>query len=177
MAWEGDRLFVTEGGRARLTRQGRTKLARIGVAVGLIVVALGGGVAAIKVTDKLRKDAARPAAVAEWRKVKQRLAERMRDQGRLDVGAVWATKQKRICGLVDGRGSFGGLSGMVPFFTDGAAIRYSLDTPREQFQGVWAECMGDAWLMLEEGSFATGICATKHPFKQCGQFGDYDQRW
>ena len=175
--WDTPRLFVREDGRLRLTRAGRAKAKLLAISIGLIVVVMVVSVTLLKLKAKADIDAARPAALAHWRSVKARLAARMHDQETLELGAVWRTKKGAICGLVNGRSSFGGLTGMAPFFTDGETIRYALDTPQSQFGDGWSDCMGDTWLTLNAGSYATGICATKHPFKSCGQFGDYDTRW
>jgi hypothetical protein len=167
--WDAPRLWVREDGRLRLTRAGRAKLRLLAISIALIAVVMVVSVTALKLKAKADVDAARPAAMAQWRIVKARLAARLHDQANLELGA--------ICGLVNGRSSFGGLTGMVPFFTDGQTIRYALDTPQSQFGDGWSQCMGDTWLQLNPGSYATGICATKHPFKSCGAFGDYDTRW
>ena len=53
-----------------------------------------------------------PLARTEWRIVRANLETRLKQTNPLELGAVWSTRTGQICGLVNGRGSFGGLTAM-----------------------------------------------------------------
>ncbi|MDB5456413.1 MAG: hypothetical protein JWP92_1998 [Caulobacter sp.] len=110
--------------------------------------------------------AARPGMEARWIAVQARLVARLKQANPPELGAVWATRTGRICGLVNGFGSFGGLSGMVRFYTVEGAPVFGEDG-RPDFKEVWAQCDRDRWIVLHAGSDQTGFCPTKLGQARC----------
>ena len=76
-----------------------------------------------------------PLARTNWRIVHANLEARLQQSNPLELGAVWSTRTGRICGLVNGRGSFGGLTAMVNLSIHGnfihGAIPQELDNLSE----------------------------------------------
>ena len=103
--------------------------------------------------------AARPAIAGRWTQVQARLVTRLHQANPPEFGAVWAMRSGEICGLVNGRGSFGGLSGMVRFYTQGGQPVFNADH-RPGFKEAWLGCDRDRWIVLRPGSDETGFCAT-----------------
>ena len=134
----------------------------------LVASAIAGGVWA---KDQLDRRGAAAAAQAKWRIVRAQVASRMDGQHALEFGAVWMTHRGRICGLVNGGSSFGGLTGMVPFFQDGDLVRYPLTSTHKQWAPGWRECSADTWYMLHQGSTQTGFCATRAGQSRCRTYG------
>lgn len=108
----------------------------------------------------------RASAAQAWPAAKQRLAATLR-QERLELGAVWMTRSGRICGLVNGWGSFGGLTGMTRFYSVGERFAFSIEPPGD-FYLNWSQCRGDHWQVLHAGSEEPGFCATKLGRRRCG---------
>lgn len=106
----------------------------------------------------------------DWPHVQQRLAGALR-QSRLELGAVWATRTGRVCGLVHGWGSFGGLVGMTRFYSVGDSFAFSINPPAD-FYPNWRQCDGDHWLVLNSGSEEPGFCATRLGQRRC-RLGDH----
>lgn len=111
--------------------------------------------------------AGRATVAANWATARPNLASTLR-QKNLELGAVWSTRDGRICGLVNGWGSFGGLTGMVRFYTEGDGFAFSIDPPSD-FYTVWRVCQADQWQMLNSGSDAPGYCATKLGRRRCSE--------
>jgi hypothetical protein len=117
--------------------------------------------------DRMAKASATTEAKARFAALEAAMAARLRQPGPLELGAVWATHDGRICGLVNGQNSFGGKAGMIPFFTDGGAVRYTLDTDPELFAQGWTDCVGDMWAEIVKGSTTQGFCATREGALHC----------
>lgn len=107
----------------------------------------------------------RATVAANWATIRPRLASTLR-QKNLELGAVWSARDGRICGLVNGWGSFGGLTGMVRFYTDGDRFVFSADPPSD-FYMIWRACQADQWQTLHKGSEEPGFCATKLGRRRC----------
>jgi hypothetical protein len=90
--------------------------------------------------------AARPRARAAWNLLRANLTTRLHQVRPLDLGAVWSTRTGQICGLVNGRGSFGGLTGMVRFYS----VQH---TP--------------VFHQLHAGTEETGFCGTELGKRRC----------
>lgn len=115
----------------------------------------------------MQDQAARGAAIERWRVQKPRLAQALK-QKRLELGAVWATRDGRVCGLVNGWGSFGGLTGMTQFYTDGDRFMFSARRP-QGFHTIWQGCQADRWQSLHVGSEERGFCGTRLGRKRCAE--------
>lgn len=109
----------------------------------------------------------KPRARAEWGHVRANLKARLNQTNPLDLGAVWATRTGRVCGLVNGRGSFGGLSGMVRFYSVDRVPVFHQDVDHLEFQHGWFECNRDRWVALRDGSEETGFCGTELGKRRC----------
>ena len=120
------------------------------------------------IRPKLPSTPAGHATVAEnWATTRPHLAATLR-QRNLELGAVWSTRDGRICGLVNGWGSFGGLTGMVRFYTEGDTFAFSVDPPSD-FYTTWRVCQADQWQMLHKASEEPGFCATKLGRRRCSE--------
>ncbi len=116
--------------------------------------------------------AGRPQAQAKWRIVRAMLVGRLDQRNPLEFGAVWSTRTGVICGLVNGWGSFGGLTGMTrfiavndtPTFVDDALN----DQAAQRFDSRWVICRRDPWIVLHQGSPDAGFCATRVGQQRCG---------
>jgi hypothetical protein len=84
----------------------------------LLVVLLGAAPvgAAVYLHDRAARGAARAQAETAWAAVQPAMVARLKQSQALEYGAVWATHAGTLCGMVNGWGSFGGLSGMTPFY-------------------------------------------------------------
>jgi hypothetical protein len=134
--------------------------------VGAIVLggaALGGG----QLYDQLRRERARPAIEEHWKAARQAVADRLKQTEPLEFGAVWATHSGLVCGVVNGRGSFGGLTGMTPFAVDGNHAVFALDVSPLQFAPYWRACITDQWITILEGSMEASWCATRRGQERC----------
>jgi hypothetical protein len=110
---------------------------------------------------------ARPRAEAEWRIVRDRLETRLDQGAPLELGAVWSTRDGQICGLVNGRGSFGGLASMVRFYTVDRQPVFHRDADHVAFQRAWFECRRDAYVTLHSGSAEPGYCSSAQGRRHC----------
>lgn len=108
---------------------------------------------------------ARRRALERWEFQEPRLAHALK-QERLELGAVWTTRGGRVCGLVNGWGSFGGLTGMTRFYTEGDRFVFSART-REGFHPIWRACQADRWQVLHAGTEERGFCGTRLGQKRC----------
>ena len=111
--------------------------------------------------------AAKPAARANWNLVRANLTARLHQAKPLDLGAVWSTRTGQICGLVNGRGSFGGLTGMVRFYSVQHTPVFHQDVEHLQFQQAWFQCRRDRWVELHAGAEETGFCGTDLGKRRC----------
>jgi hypothetical protein len=144
-------------------------MALIGLGVGLMVVSF--------VQYELRVEPKRPAHGAglakarvmgrvRWAMVEPRLVARLRQPHALELGGVWATREGRVCGLVHGWGSFGGLTGMTRFYTVGDQPVFKQDGGAD-FEYEWWQCQRDHYVIIREGSEETGFCPTKLGRQRC----------
>jgi hypothetical protein len=119
--------------------------------------------------------AGRPRAEAKWRVVRAMLVSRLDQRAPLEFGAVWSTRTGVICGLVNGWGSFGGLTGMTRFIAVDDMPAFVEDAPTDQiaqrFKTQWATCRFDPWIVLRGGSAETGFCATRMGRLRCVETG------
>lgn len=109
----------------------------------------------------------RPLAQAEWRIVRANLEARLNQANPLELGAVWATRRGQICGLVNGRGSFGGLTAMARFYTVDQRPVFHQDVDHVPFQRAWFECRRDQYVMLHAGTEEPGFCGTELGRRRC----------
>lgn len=108
-----------------------------------------------------------PRAQAEWAVVRANLEARLKQTQPLDLGAVWATRTGQVCGLVNGRGSFGGMSGMKRFYSANRAPVFHQDVDHAAFQYAWFACNRDRWVWLNAGSDEPGFCGTELGKRRC----------
>ncbi|WP_297514983.1 hypothetical protein [uncultured Caulobacter sp.] len=108
-----------------------------------------------------------PRARAEWRIARAHLETRLHQASPLELGAVWATRAGQICGLVNGRGSFGGLTAMTRFYTVDQRPVFHQDIDYLDFQRAWFQCRRDQYVMLHEGTMEPGFCGTELGRRRC----------
>ncbi|UAL09640.1 hypothetical protein [Caulobacter segnis] len=109
----------------------------------------------------------RPLAQAEWRIVRANLETRLNQTNPLELGAVWSTRTGQICGLVNGRGSFGGLTAMARFYTVDQRPVFHQDVDHIPFQKAWFQCQRDQYVMLHDGTQEPGFCGTELGRRRC----------
>ena len=109
----------------------------------------------------------RPLAEAEWRIVHANLEARLKQRNPLELGAVWSTRTGQICGLVNGRGSFGGLTAMTRFYTVRQQPVFHQDAEHVLFQRTWFECTRDQYVMLHDGTMEPGFCGSAAGKRHC----------
>jgi hypothetical protein len=109
---------------------------------------------------------ARSMARVRWASVKPRLIARLAQPHALELGRVWARRDGRVCGLVNGWGSFGGLTGMTRFYAQGDEPVFKQDG-RPDFEEEWWACKRDRYVVIREGSEETGFCPTKLGRQRC----------
>jgi hypothetical protein len=109
---------------------------------------------------------ARSMARVRWAAVKPRLVARLAQPHSLELGKVWARRDGRVCGLVNGWGSFGGLTGMTRFYAQGDEPVFKQDG-RPDFEDEWWACKRDRYVVIREGSEETGFCPTALGRKRC----------
>ena len=110
--------------------------------------------------------AARSMARVRWASVKPRLIARLAQPHSLELGKVWARRDGRVCGLVNGWGSFGGLTGMTRFYAQGDEPVFKQDGGTG-FEEEWWACRRDRYVTLREGSEETGFCPTRLGQQRC----------
>jgi len=140
---------------------------RIGLLFAGGIVLLAASLAGGGLYDNLQRERARPEVLARWPAVRRILAQRLNQGDPLEFGAVWATHSGMVCGLVNGRGSFGGLAGMTPFAVDGERPVFALDETALDFAAYWRECTDDQWISILQGSMQAGGCATRLGQARC----------
>lgn len=104
--------------------------------------------------------AATPQARVSWQLVYHRLRKRLPPEQTAppELGAVWATRNGQICGLVGKVET--GVPFMEPFYTvQGSPVFKSED--QFGYMKNWLVCAFDQWVMLNPGTYKTGFCATK----------------
>lgn len=109
---------------------------------------------------------ARSMARVRWASVKPRLIARLAQPHALELGRVWARRDGRVCGLVNGWGSFGGLTGMTRFYAQGDEPLFKQDG-RPDFEEEWWACKRDRYVVIREGSEETGFCPTRLGRQRC----------
>lgn len=108
-----------------------------------------------------------PLARTNWRIVHANLEARLQQSSPLELGAVWSTRTGRICGLVNGRGSFGGLTAMARFYTVDQQPVFHRDIDHLSFQHEWFQCRRDPYVMLNQGTMEPGFCGTELGSRRC----------
>jgi hypothetical protein len=129
-------------GRARGVSRGLDLL--LGLALAAALIGAGG----LYVWHRTSTAAARARIAVDWRGAQAPLVARLKQGHPLQYGDVWATHTGLICGLVNGWGSFGGLSAMTPFYVWKAKPFFALDMTALSFAPGWRECLGDHWTDL-----------------------------
>ena len=132
----------------------------------IIVAGLGYG-AYHYVTDRAAKVEATQRARARFPLVRAAIEKRLAQPHPIELGAVWAMHGGRICGLVNGEGSFSGLTGMTPFYADGTHVTFALDSDPDLFATQWVDCSQDIWVTVVGGSTEEGICGVRAHASKC----------
>ena len=117
--------------------------------------------------DRAAKVVATQEARARFPAIRAAIAKRLNQPHPIELGAVWAMHSGRICGLVNGEGSFSGLTGMTPFYADGTRVTFALDSDPDVFAGPWVDCNQDMWVVVLGGSTEEGICGVKAHADRC----------
>jgi hypothetical protein len=134
--------------------------ALVGVAI-VIAGALGVMLVVDEAYNQVRRQMVRPSVERSWPPARRLVAGRLRQAEPLEFGAVWATRSGMICGLVNGWGSFGGLTGMTPFAVAHGRAVFLADVGQLAFASYWRSCIDDPWITLIEGSMKPGYCETR----------------
>ncbi|WP_158918449.1 hypothetical protein [Caulobacter sp. S45] len=133
------------------------------VFVGAVPIGLGA-----VIYDHATRAAARTRAERIWTQMQPVMVAHLKQGRPLEYGAVWATHSGLVCGLINGWGSFGGLSGMTPFYVWKAGKPvFAPEVSVTDFAPGWRDCATDAWIELVKGSMETGWCATRQGAKTC----------
>jgi len=138
-------------------------------ALAVVLAAAGGGLYVWKAGAD--KAAATVKAKQQWALVRKAIVTRLNQPAPIELGAVWAMHDGRICGLVNGEGSFGGLTGMTPFYAEGRHVVFSFDQDPSIFGRVWLDCSGDKWIPLVAGTTTEGFCGTRAGAARCKAAG------
>jgi len=133
----------------------------------LTAAAVAGLSVAHYVSDRAAKVVATREARARFPIIRAAIVKRLNQPHPIELGAVWAMHSGRICGLVNGEGSFSGLTGMTPFYADGTRVTFALDAPPDTFEGPWVACSQDMWIVVVGGSTEEGICGVKAHADKC----------
>ena len=139
----------------------------IPVVLALVVAVVVGLTAHHYIADRAAKVIAEKDGRARFPVIRAAIVKRLNQPHPIELGAVWAMHSGRICGLVNGEGSFGGLTGMTPFYADGTHVTFALDSDPDVFAGAWVECGQDMWVVVVGGSTEEGICGVKAHAAQC----------
>ncbi len=151
------------GGRRR--KGGSSWIGKAVITVALLAAPVGYGAYLLK--DRYDHTAAVSREKAAWVDARKLVAARLKQEEPLEFGAVWATHTGRICGLVNGYGSFGGLSGMTLFYVNDGKATFAPDVTGAAFAPGWSECSRDNWVEVLPGSMETGYCATRKGRARC----------
>ena len=146
-----------------------SRLPLIAGAVVAVLALIGAGAFSFKAVA--HKAAAKVKAEQQWTAVHQIMTTRLNQPYPLELGAVWAMHGGRLCGLVNGKGSFGGLTGMTPFYAEGTHLVFSFDQDSSVFGRIWLDCSGDMWIPLVAGTTTEGFCGTKAGAARCKAAG------
>jgi hypothetical protein len=146
-----------------------SRLPRIVGAIVLVLALAGGGFVFSKAAAD--KAAATAKAKQQWTQVRQIMVTRLNQPFPIELGAVWAMHGGRLCGLVNGKGSFGGLAGMTPFYAEGTHLVFTYDQDNSIFGRIWLDCSGDMWIPLVAGTTTEGFCGTKTGAARCRAAG------
>ena len=165
--------YGSPGPHRRRRRRRRTVADRLGsLFVGAVTLAAV-LFAAAGVYDRIHRERVRPSIAGRWDRARQVLSVRLHQQpDPLEFGAVWATHSGMIRGMVNGRGSFGGLAGMTPFAVEGDRAIFALDYTALSFAPYWRDCMTDQWIKVLDGSMQAGGCATALGQQRCVTVGE-----
>jgi len=109
---------------------------------------------------------ARAQAMQRWSVIHPALVARLKQSRDLEFGGVWMMRGGRVCGVVNGKTSFGGFTGMTRFYTEGDTPVFAYDD-RGAFREQWHQCDRDRWAVIRQGSDETGFCATKFGATRC----------
>ena len=139
----------------------------VGVLALWAVAVAGAGLTAGAVYDELSRRQGQAEAAQTWKPARLAVADRLKQHEPLEFGAVWATHSGLICGLVNGWGSFGGLTGMTPFAVERNRAIFPFDVGAMAFAPYWRACIKDQWITVLDGSMQTGYCATKRGQLRC----------
>jgi hypothetical protein len=123
--------------------------------------------AAVWLHDRAARQSAYQSAEQAWVRVQPAMTGRLKQSQALEYGAVWATHAGTLCGMVNGWGSFGGLSGMTPFYVQNGKPVFAPDVSETVFSPGWRDCLGDPWIELLKGSMESGWCASRQGAKTC----------
>jgi hypothetical protein len=134
------------------------------VAAAIVAVLGGAGFFWKAAADKA---AATQSAKARWAELRPFIVTRLNQPYPIELGAVWSMHGGRICGLVNGKGSFGGLTGMAPFYADGKRPVFGFDEDNTVFNRIWLDCNGDMWIPLVAGATTEGFCGTRAGAARC----------
>ena len=145
---------------------------RIAVVFVVALAIFGAGLAASAAYDQIHRESIRSEVLRSWTPARRLVAARLKQHEPLEFGAVWATHSGLICGLVNGWGSFGGLTGMTPFFVDRGRATFALDVSQLEFSPNWRQCIRDPWITILDGSTQTGYCATRRGQSRCVTAGE-----
>ena len=151
-------------------RRGKSQghwLAKVVIPIALLVAPVG--YVGYLLKDRFDHAAAEPRAKAAWPAARNLVAGRLKQPEPLEFGAVWATHNGSICGLVNGYGSFGGLTGMTPFYVQDGKATFALEVTAGEFADGWRRCSGDNWIQILPGSTEAGWCATRRGQLKCKQ--------
>ena len=154
-----------------MTRRERRVL--ISTAAAILALVAGGAavLAGVRLHEKSEHDRAAPEVRRHWAVAQRALAARLSQPGPLEFGEVWRTRSGLICGVVNGRGSFGGLTGMTPFYVQTDKPVFALDVSAADFAPGWRDCVADHWFEIVVGSPEVGFCATQAGASRCRAVG------
>jgi hypothetical protein len=161
----------SSGRRGRRRRRSDGLASRLDGAALIVLLGVAPLGLGMYVLDRRQHAAATASAVAAWRRAQPAIIARLRQSRPPEYGAVWSTHRGRICGLVNGWNSFGGLAGMTDFYVWKGKPTFKPDVPPEAFAAGWGECGEDTWIDLVNGSMQPGWCATRQGAKRCKWVG------
>lgn len=104
---------------------------------------------------QVERSSATPGANTKWQTVYGRLAQRL-TYGPPELGAVWASRSGRICGVVTRLDA--GVYFREPFYTEQLTPLFASDD-EYRFVHSWLDCVGDHWVDLQVASDEIGLCA------------------
>jgi hypothetical protein len=158
-------------GGARRRKRGLRLESRLDATALILILAVAPVGLGMYALDRMHHAAATADAVAAWRRTQPAIIARLAQPNPPEYGAVWSTHKGRICGLVNGWGSFGGLAGMTDFYIWKGRPTFKPDVPAEAFASGWADCTEDTWIDLVKGSMQPGWCTTRQGAKSCKWVG------